>query len=183
MGPVRREAMVAAEDASQADARLVAAECAAVCTKLAAKSAGAGLQASVQAAIDVLCAMRDSGTLHASLVHMAFEAVSDDTLRLVFETVATHHLSYAGCVALVERALTPRVLALEQPASRALFATLEATLVRHPKAIVDGLLVPVFLREDIGPAQSEVVCRLLKEAVKPPFVEQFVQVLAERDLL
>lgn len=156
----------------------LAARCARLSARLAARGEAQAQRDDVQAAIDELCALRDSGELNAALAHVAFGAVGDDVLRQLFEALVTQHLSYASCAALVERAVAPRALALEQPASRALFATLELTLARHPKAIVDGLLVPTFAHAQIGPAQSEVVCRLLKEPVKPPFVEHFLRAVA-----
>lgn len=146
--------------------------------RLARTDEAAAQRAEVQGAIDELCELRDSGGLNVALAHVNFDAVGDDVLRRLFEALVTQQLSYASCAVLVERALTPRVLALEQPASRVLFTTLELTLACHPKAIVDGLLVPTFAHEQIGPAQSEVVCRLLKEAVKAPLVEHFLQVVS-----
>lgn len=172
--PVLDDAARASATASQPDAALVA-TCATISAQLAAKGTGATSRAEPQAAILALCELRDSGALLGALELVALDAVSDDVQRQLFEAVATHTLSYSSCVELVKRALLARVLRLEQPASRALFATVELTLDRHPKALVDGLLVPIFAQDGIGPAQAEVVCRLLKEAVRPPFVEHFVR--------
>jgi hypothetical protein len=165
---------LAAATTAQPDSAVVAA-CATISAQLVAKGNGPASRADTQAAILALCELRDSGALLGALDLVSLDAVNDDVQRQLFEAVATHTLSYSSCVELVKRALLSRALRLEQPASRALFATVELTLDRHPKALVDGLLVPIFTQEGIGPAQAEVVCRLLKEAVRPPFVEHFVR--------
>ena len=170
---------VGAQDAPGEEDAALAARCAKLGVQLAAQGDSTAARAAVHAAIAELCALRDAGQLHAALPLVAFAPVGDDALRVAFEALVTPQLSYACCAALVERALAPRALALEQPASRALFATIELTLARHPKAVVDGLLVPTFAHERIGPAQSEVVCRLLRDAVKPPFVELFLHAVAD----
>jgi hypothetical protein len=153
---------LAAATTAQPDSAVVAA-CATISAQLVAKGNGPASRADTQAAILALCELRDSGALLGALDLVSLDAVNDDVQRQLFEAVATHTLSYSSCVELVKRALLSRALRLEH------------TLDRHPKALVDGLLVPIFTQEGIGPAQAEVVCRLLKEAVRPPFVEHFVR--------
>lgn len=152
-------------------------ECSEVSAQLAADVSAVQGRAEMEHALERLCEWRDSGRLEAAVQHVSFDALSDDGLQRVMATVATAELSYASCLALMRSAMLGRVLALEQPASRSLFAMLQATVERHPKVVVDGLLAPVFAQEAIGPAQAEVVSRLLRDVLPVPFALHFLDVV------
>ena len=74
----------------------------------------------------------------------------------------------------------PRLLRLEQPASRTLFAALLALLQVHARAVLDELVLPTVWCNDgaLSAAQAEAVSRLLKElpeALLGRFVSQFLR--------
>lgn len=94
----------------------------------------------------------------------------DEALLTACQAAAKADVSGRAAAAFIAAVLQPRVVALEQPASRTLFSALLALLAAHPRPMLDELVVPSLRRGSshaMSAAQAEALTRLLKELPQP----------------
>ncbi|XP_046563926.1 uncharacterized protein LOC124272765 [Haliotis rubra] len=75
-------------------------------------------------------------------------------------------VTYRSCVALLAGLVTDKVRSLEQSAARTLQDTLISLAETFPHQLIDAIVVPAVVQE-LGAAQSEILCRLCKDSLLP----------------
>lgn len=100
--------------------------------------------------------------------------MKDDTILNMIKVFLRKDSGFAWSAQILSYCLLPKMLHLEEPASRFLVsAVIEAAEV-HPRAVVDALLIPLVLCEK-GPskAQCDVFNRILKECLPDNHILSF----------
>jgi hypothetical protein len=90
---------------------------------------------------------------------------SDEVVSRAVSSVLGPEVSYVRCRALVDHVLTPRITALQFPASRTLLALLISLARLHPKPFLDAVLVPLALNPASGTIQFEIIQRTTRDAL------------------
>ncbi|XP_067654870.1 uncharacterized protein [Haliotis asinina] len=75
-------------------------------------------------------------------------------------------VTYRSCVALLDGLVTDKVRRLEQSAARTLQDTLISLAETFPRQLIDAIVAPSVVQE-LGAAQSEILCRLCKDSLLP----------------
>lgn len=127
-----------------------------------------------------LLALSDPAAVRAACEKLDVAALPDEAVHCVCQAAALPDVSSRSAGALISSVVLPRLLRLEQPASRTLFAALLALLQVHARAVLDELVLPTVWCNDgaLSAAQAEAVSRLLKElpeALLGRFVSQFLR--------
>lgn len=100
--------------------------------------------------------------------------MKDDTVFNMIKICLRKDSGFAWSTQILSYCLLPKMLNLEQPASRILVAAVIEAAKAHPRAAVDALLIPLILCEK-GPnkAQCDVFNRVLKECLPENHILSF----------
>lgn len=114
-----------------------------------------------------------------------FDSMSDDSIQLVCQHFCniSDSLSYSSAVCILTFVLGHRVLQLSQNASRKLSGAVTLMSQKFPKQTVDSVLVPCMSKCDISIAQSEIVCKIVKESLNSLTRGYFLQKCIQHDFV
>lgn len=100
--------------------------------------------------------------------------IRDDVVLSMIEIFIRKDSGFVWSAQILSYCLLPKLLCLEQPASRFLVTAVMQAAKLHPRAAVDALLVPLVLCEK-GPtkAQCDVINRMLKECLPDHHILSF----------
>ncbi|XP_045176553.2 uncharacterized protein LOC123537066 [Mercenaria mercenaria] len=123
--------------------------------------------------IEVFCKMVD------------FDNMSDDSIELVCQHLCqvSDSLSYSSAVCILTFVLGHRITQLSQNASRKLSGAVTLVAQKFPKQTVESVLVPCILQSEISPAQSEIVCKTLKDCTSASTKGYFIQKMIQNNFI
>lgn len=120
--------------------------------------------------------LRASADLIAILNIVKPWEMGDDALLRIIEMLMRKEDGFLWSAQITSYCLLPKLLSLEQPASRFLIsAVLQASKI-HPRAAVDALLIPLILCDQgLNTSQCDVINRTLKECLPDHHIVSFCE--------
>jgi len=119
--------------------------------------------------LQLLLSLADEDAMRAACMVLDAPSLSDEALLCACQAASQPDVSGRSAAAFVRVALLPRLQALDQPASRTLFAALLCMMKQHARALLDELVVPAMWSRagELTAAQAEALQRLVREAPAP----------------
>lgn len=116
--------------------------------------------------LELLLSLADVDAMRAACAALDAPSLSDEALLCACQAAARPDVSGRSAAAFMRVALLPRLEALQQPASRTLFAALLCLMQQHARALLNELVVPTLWSRggELSAAQAEALQRLLREA-------------------
>jgi len=119
--------------------------------------------------LQLLLSLADEDAMRAACMVLDAPSLSDEALLCACQAASQPDVSGRSAAAFVRVALLPRLQALDQPASRTLFAALLCMMKQHARVLLDELVVPAMWSRagELTAAQAEALQRLVREAPAP----------------
>lgn len=121
--------------------------------------------------LEEICRLLDMGTF------------TDEQISVFMSMFLTKDTGFRACCIILETCLVPSLRLLVRPTSRVLYSVMVDSSKLHPRAILQGIMIPLLVSSpSIGSPQCEVLNRLMKECLSMELRVEWLRSLTDAAL-